>query len=292
MFDLKKRSSLTLNCSRDTEEFRRAAVRRKVKGAAGGDCHAVVSSGVFGSYSSGRACDRTGGSASNSKHGALEDDKRSPVKRSPSKPEVPPKPAHLQASLRAGLDKTHGPTSGKLPPQQVIAPEGQQSPVRACGVSVFYTSPEQSCQGSPSPIRGVGGSFLNGVSGAHLSPANHPQGTPKLTSSPVLGSPSPGKRGFQNCSPFREGGHSPAKLSPRNRSPLAGKLRTPSPVQGRIGTYSPAKTSKSWLGLHRISSGKMDRQEKSAVKSLSVPDLIVYLDESRLDFNFGSFQPC
>lgn len=33
MFDLKKRNSLTLNCSRDTEEFRRAAVRRKVKGS-------------------------------------------------------------------------------------------------------------------------------------------------------------------------------------------------------------------------------------------------------------------
>lgn len=34
MFDLKKRNSLTLNCSRETEEFRRVAVRRKVKGAA------------------------------------------------------------------------------------------------------------------------------------------------------------------------------------------------------------------------------------------------------------------
>lgn len=38
MFDLKKRNSLTLNCSRETEEFRRAAVRRKVKGAVV-DCH-------------------------------------------------------------------------------------------------------------------------------------------------------------------------------------------------------------------------------------------------------------
>lgn len=33
MFDLKKRNSLTLNCH-EAEEFRRVAVRRKVKGAA------------------------------------------------------------------------------------------------------------------------------------------------------------------------------------------------------------------------------------------------------------------
>ncbi|XP_067346503.1 FYVE, RhoGEF and PH domain-containing protein 4-like isoform X1 [Channa argus] len=33
MFDLKKRNSLTLKCSRGTEEFRRVAVRRKAKGA-------------------------------------------------------------------------------------------------------------------------------------------------------------------------------------------------------------------------------------------------------------------
>lgn len=33
MFDLKKRNSLTLSCH-DAEEFRRVAVRRKVKGAA------------------------------------------------------------------------------------------------------------------------------------------------------------------------------------------------------------------------------------------------------------------
>lgn len=40
MFDLKKRNSLTLTCSRETEEFRRVAVRRKVKDAAGMDCRA------------------------------------------------------------------------------------------------------------------------------------------------------------------------------------------------------------------------------------------------------------
>lgn len=33
MFELKKRNSLTLRCRQDEEEFRRVAVRRKVKGA-------------------------------------------------------------------------------------------------------------------------------------------------------------------------------------------------------------------------------------------------------------------
>lgn len=197
---------------------------------------------------------------------------------------VPPKPAHLQSPLRAGQAQTHSPTTGKLLPQQVNGTEQDQSPNRGCGVSVSCVSPAQNCRGSPSPVRGRGNSFLNGVSGAHISPARHTQGIPNLTSSPVLGSPSPGKRGIQSCSPLREGGHSPAKLSPRNQSPLAGLLRTPSPVQGRMGSYSPAKNSKSWLGLHRIPSGKIEGQEKRAGKSLSVPDLIVYLDESRLDF--------
>eukprot|EP00064_Thunnus_orientalis_P021135 superscaffoldBa00006236_g21290 len=63
-----------------------------------------------------------------------------------------------------------------------------------------------------------------------------------------------------------------------------GKLRTPSPVQGRMGSYSPAKNSKSWLGLNRIPSSKMEGHEKRAGKSLSVPNLIVYLDESRNPF--------
>lgn len=111
-----------------------------------------------------------------------------------------------------------------------------------------------------------------------MSPVRHTGGIPNLTSTPVYGSLSPGKRGRQ------EGGYSPAKLSPRNLRPLAGKLRTPSPVQGRVGSYSPARNSKSWLGLHRIPSGKKEGQEKRAGKSLSVPDLIVFLDENRLDF--------
>ncbi|CAK6984531.1 FYVE%2C RhoGEF and PH domain-containing protein 4-like [Scomber scombrus] len=280
MFDLKKRNSLTLKCSRDTEEFRRVAVRRKVKGAAG-DCNAAytVSSGVCGSYSCGRARDRT---QTNSELGVGEEVDRSPAKRSPSKPEVPPKPAHLQSPLRAEQGQAHSPTTGKFLLQKVNGTE-DQSPNRSYGVPFSYISPAQNCQGSPSPVRRGGCSFLNGE---QLSPARHPQGIPILVGSPLLGSPSPGKRGIQNCSPLREGGHSPAKLSPRNHSTLIGRLRTPSPIQGKMGSYSPARNSKSWLGLHRIPSSKMERQEKMAEKmagkSLSVPDLIAYLDESRL----------
>ncbi|XP_070710316.1 FYVE, RhoGEF and PH domain-containing protein 4-like [Pempheris klunzingeri] len=284
MFDLKKRNSLTLNCSREAEEFRRVAVRRKVKGAAV-ECHAshtVVSSGVCGSYSCGLACDRGCGSEPNTKPGAEEGSLRSPGKGSPFKPQVPPKPAHLQSPPRAGQTQAHNPTAGKLLPQRSNGTEQDLSPNRGCEVSVYCVCPAQSCLGSPSPVRGGGNGFLNGVSRAYISPARHAQGITNLTSSPVLGSPSPGKRGIQSCSPLREGGHSPAKLSPRNRSPLAGLLRTPSPVQGRMGSYSPAKNSKSWLGLHRIPSGKMEGQEKRARKSLSVPDLIVYLEENRI----------
>ncbi|KAM9328167.1 FYVE, RhoGEF and PH domain-containing protein 4-like [Pholidichthys leucotaenia] len=57
-----------------------------------------------------------------------------------------------------------------------------------------------------------------------------------------------------------------------------GKLRTPSPVQGK----APVKNSKSWLGLSRIPSENMEWQGKRAEKPLSVPDLIVYLDETRI----------
>ncbi|XP_042367083.1 FYVE, RhoGEF and PH domain-containing protein 4-like [Plectropomus leopardus] len=280
MFDLKKRNSLTLNCSRETEEFRRVAVRRKVKGAAV-DCvasHTVVGGGVCGSYSCGGACDRVFGSEEKSDPGAEEDNERSPAKGSPLKPQVPPKPAHLQSPLRAGQAQAHSPTAGKLLPQQNNSTE--QSPGRGCGVSVFCVSPAKNCRGSPTLVKGGGSSFLNGVCKAH-SPARNTQGIPHRTSSPLLGSPSPGKRGIQSCSPLREGGHSPAKLSPRRHSPLSGFLRTPSPVQGKMGSYSPAKNSKSWLGLNRIPSGKTE-EERRVGKSLSVPDLIVYLDESRI----------
>ncbi|XP_054655987.1 FYVE, RhoGEF and PH domain-containing protein 4-like [Dunckerocampus dactyliophorus] len=252
MFDLKKRNSLTLNSARDAEEFRRVAVRRKVKGGVP-DCHTVVSSGM---YSCGGSCDRTCGSAPVFKH----EDHQSPTKRTPSKPQVPPKPAHLQSPMRSAP-----PSSSKRSPQHFNCAT-DKSPIPAC------------CHTSPSPNKAGASCFLHG---AHLSPVrlSPSQKIPKIASSPALGSPSPGKRGIQNCSPVREGGHSPAKLSPRNRSPLSGILRTPSPVQSKVGSYSPARNSKSWLGLHRIPSGKMECQEERAGKSLSVPDLIVYLDE-------------
>lgn len=99
--------------------------------------------------------------------------------------------------------------------------------------------------------------------------------------SPVFGSTSPGKR--SNWSPLKEGGRSPARLSPRSQSPLAEKLRTPSPVHLRVGSYTPARNSKSWLGFQRAPSAKMEGQDVRTMKSLSVPDLIVYLDESRFE---------
>ncbi|KAM9772371.1 FYVE, RhoGEF and PH domain-containing protein 4-like isoform 2-T2 [Syngnathus typhle] len=245
MFDLKKRHSLTLNTSsHGVEEFRRVAVRRKAKDD-GRDCHTEVSSGV---YSCGGSCNDACGSADNSKH----QDGTSPSKRSPFKPQVPPKPAHLQTPMRTG------------PSPQPL--NDNKTPIQ---VTCYHVSP------SPSK---AGPSFLSEprTSPTRLSPS---QKIPKLATSPALGSPSPGKRGIHNCSPFKEGSHSPAKLTPRNRSPLMGLLKTPSPVQGMMGSYTPASNSKSWLGLNRIPSVKNDRQEKSTGKSLSVPNLIVCLDE-------------
>ncbi|XP_029018265.1 FYVE, RhoGEF and PH domain-containing protein 4-like [Betta splendens] len=200
MFDLKKRNSLTLNCRRETEEFRRVAVRRRAKGAAD-DCHAS----------------RTG----------------------------PSKAVPFQTPLRAG----QGP-----------------SPNRAglYGLSV-------SCVGlaSPSPLRG-GGRFSNRASAAQISP-----GTGSF-----LGSPSPGKRGLRGCSPLRKAGRASGKPSPGNHGSVAGRLRTPSPVQGSTCNQTPMKSSRSWLRLHRISSGKMRGQERRVRKCVSVPDLIGYLDEN------------
>ncbi|XP_058480031.1 FYVE, RhoGEF and PH domain-containing protein 4-like isoform X1 [Solea solea] len=260
MFDLKKRNSLTLNSSREPEEFRRVAVRRKGKGAEVDCVSQTASSGVCGTYSCGYTCDKVCGS----EPWCAEDKNKtkSPAKRSPLKPQVPPKPAY-------------SPTTG---PHHVNV---DQSPNRCYGLSVSCVSPAQNYLNSPSPVRGGGSSVLNGVFATHISPARQAQGFPRLASSPVLGSPSPGKRGIHRCSPFKEGGHSPARLSPRNLSPLAGKLRTPSPVQKKMGSYNLGKNSKSLLGLHRIPSGKTHGQEKMTGKSLSVPDLIIYLDESR-----------
>ncbi|XP_029351108.1 FYVE, RhoGEF and PH domain-containing protein 4-like isoform X2 [Echeneis naucrates] len=274
MFDLKKRDSLTLNCSREAEEFRRVAVRRKVKGGAA-ECRApqTVSSGACGTYSSGHTCARVCRSEPNSK----EDNQTTPAKRSPLKPQVPLKPAYLQSPARLEQHQANSPTARKLPPHIRVAEENQ-SPNRSCRPSVSSVNPTHNCQSTPSPLRGGGNFYMNGM---HISPAGLVQGMPHLSSSPVLGSPSPSKRGIQNCSPCREGGHSPAKLCPRNPSPLTGKLRTPSPILGRHGSYSPAKNSKSWLGLHRIPGSKMEGGNMGTGKSLSVPNLIVFLDESR-----------
>lgn len=194
---------------------------------------------------------------------------------------MPPKPAYFQSPESKGQDQTYNPTTGKVPVQQVNGTEPKRSPNRDYGVSLPCVSPTLNCQSAPSPVRGGVGHFLNAASWAHISPARHTQGIPSHTSCPILGSPSPGKRGIQSCSPLREGGHSPAKLSPRHHSPLMGKLRTPSPVQKRTGSYSPATNSKSWLGLNRVSNDQMERQERRVEKALSVPDLIFYVDEGR-----------
>lgn len=179
-----------------------------------------------------------------------------------------PKPVHLQSPLKA---QARSPTTGRL-----NGTEYDQSPNRANGVSC--DSPVQDSLGSPASVRRGLNSPGKGVT---LSPVRHTRRAPHIITSPVFGSHCPSKRGSQ--SPLKDSGHSP-KLSPRSQSPLTGKLRTPSPVQGKVGSYSPGRISKSWLGLYRIPSSNMDGQEKQAAKSLSVPDLIVYLDDNRLDF--------
>ncbi|XP_061570771.1 FYVE, RhoGEF and PH domain-containing protein 4-like [Cololabis saira] len=279
MFDLKKRNSLTLRVNRETEEFRRVAIRRRDKSVVD-ECHVSdVSGGVCGLYSCGRACDSFRGPIPNSK---AEGGGKNPAKRSPLKPEVPPEPAHLQSPKSPRRDQGCTPAAGKVSLQQVNGAEPDRSPSRDYGVSLPCVSP------ALSPVGGGVSYFLSPASWAHLGPASHAQGLP---SGPVLGSPSPGKRGIQSCSPLREGGHSPAKLSPRNHSPLMGKLRTPSPVQKRMGSYSPARNSKSWLGLNRISNEQTERREKKVEKAVSVPDLVIYMDEGRISAEKGERWP-
>ncbi|XP_015252715.1 PREDICTED: FYVE, RhoGEF and PH domain-containing protein 4-like [Cyprinodon variegatus] len=275
MFDLKKRNSLTLRVNREVEEFRRVAVRRRDR-ATGDGLVPDVDSGVCGSYSCGRACDRFSGTEPCSELQTKEDCENRPLKSHGA-----PKPANLRRSQKIVQDQASNSTSGSVKSQQVKRKTQEQTSNRDCGVCTSCVS-IQYCQGSPSPIKGGGSNVLNAVSVAHLSPGSQTPGFPNLSSSLVLRSPSPGKRSIEGCSPLREGGHSPAKLSPRSLSPLMGKLRTPSPVQKKMGSYSPARSSKSWLGLHRISSEKLERREKKAEKSLSVPDLIIYMDESRI----------
>nr|XP_040030159.1 FYVE, RhoGEF and PH domain-containing protein 4-like isoform X2 [Gasterosteus aculeatus aculeatus] len=179
---------------------------------------------------------------------------------------------------RGPLRGTFRGAAGDCPVSHAALPKRKRRK-SVCEVSVSCV---EDCVGSPSPIGGGWNHLVNGVSPTHISPATHTPGIPHVTSCPLLGSPSPGKKGVQSCSPSREGGHSPAKFSLRNRSPLGGLLRTPSPLKGSARSYSPAKNSKSWSGLHGISNSKMERREKSEKESLSVPELVVYFDDSRI----------
>lgn len=178
-------------------------------------------------------------------------------------------PKSVQNPLRAGR------AAGALPE----GTEQHQSPKRSKEASCVGSGPSRVF--SSSPVRGGVSTPVDEVT---LSPVKRPRGVPTLVTSPVFGCTSPGKR--TNPSPLKERGHSPAWLSPRSRSqsPLAEKLRTPSPVQWRVGSYSPGRSSKSWLGFQRAASAKMEGRDVRTVKSLSVPDLVVYLDDSRFAF--------
>lgn len=140
-----------------------------------------------------------------------------------------------------------------------------------------FINPTLNCY-SPSPVKGRRGSFGNGESQSDTSPARHSWGASNLASSPTLGAQDSANAGIRGCSPKSEGRYRPAK----NNNTLSRRQRTPSPVHGKMWTYTPAKNSKSWLGLNKISSFKLDGREKSKAKSLSVPDLITFL-EDRLD---------
>lgn len=154
-------------------------------------------------------------------------------------------------------------TSGR--PPQVNGTVQDLSPSRSLGVSASCANVAPNLRGPPSPVRGGRASL----------------GSLNLPGSKLPGPPSPGRRSILVRSPLRGRGHSPAKLSPRNHNPLTGKLRTPSPVQKRTGRYSPARTSKSWLGPQRVPSEATEGPERKTEKSLSVPNLIVSVDECR-----------
>lgn len=181
---------------------------------------------------------------------------------------VPPRPVRspLTAGQASGISA------------EVVGTEQDQSLRRSNGVSCVSLGQTRIC--SSSPVRGDVNTPLDVVT---LSPVRRHCGVPTFMTSPVFGCTSPGKRSNRS-SPLKEGGHSRTRLSPRNKSPLTGKLRTPSPVQRKAGNYSPVRNSKSWLGFQRAPSPKMEGEVRT-VKSLSVPDLIVFLDESRLWFN-------
>lgn len=182
---------------------------------------------------------------------------------------VPPRP--VQSPLTAGQ------ATGLLP-QGVESTEQDQSPKSSNGVSCVSSGQTPIC--SSSPVRGDVNTPLDEVT---LSPVKRHCGVLTLMTSPIFGCTSPGKISSRS-SPLKEGGHSPARLSPRSQSPLTGKLRTPSPVQRKVGSYTPVRNSKSWLGFQLAPSPKIGEVVRT-VKSLSVPNLIVYLDENRLGFN-------
>lgn len=229
MFDLKKRRSLPLTCNRDAEEFRRVAVRRKIKGDTDSDTCVSISCR--------QAFERVCTSGPKSKLETEEDHDRSPAKRSLHKPQVPPKPPHLQTPVKSG-------------PQQLNGHKEELSPNNRT-----FTNPSLNCY-SPSPVKEGDSSLVNGES--HISPSRHSQGISPLIHSPNLGSENVG---ILSC-------------EAKNNGPLSRRLRTPSPVHRRMWTYTPAKNSKPWFGLHKI-----DGQQRSRPKSLSVPDLIAYLED-------------
>lgn len=181
---------------------------------------------------------------------------------------VPPRP--VQNSLTAAQ-------ASEVSPQ-----EPDQGLRTSSGVSCASSGQTRVC--SSSPVRGDVSSPLDEVA---LSPVKRQRGVPTLVTSPVFGCTSPGTKRSHRSSPLKKGGHSTARLSPRNKSPLTGKLRTPSPVQRKARGCSPARTSKSWLGFHRAPSPKMEGEDARAVKSVSVPDLIVHLDGSRLGLHLS-----
>lgn len=229
MFDLKKRRSLPLTFSRESEEFRRLAVRRKMKG--------VTDDNVCISYSRRHSFERH--CRSDPKSGLEpEDHKRSPAKRSLHRPQVPPKPPHLQTPVRSG-------------PQHIHGPEEDQSPTR--GLNGF-NNPSLNCYSS-SPVKA---SFKNGKPHTSLARLAAVSQSPDITT--------------QKSSQSSEG-----RCSNR-RSPISGRLRTPSPVHGKMWTYTPAKNSKPSIGLNKFP--KFEEQERSRPESLSVPDLIAYLEET------------
>ncbi|KAF6726957.1 FYVE, RhoGEF and PH domain-containing protein 4 [Oryzias melastigma] len=256
MFDLKKRSSLTLRGCRESEEFRRVAVRRK--SAAVGASGAGV--GLCGSYSYGAPHDK----ACDSEVGPNNKDESSPLTES-----LFPQGSLKQNDLKDQAAVNRQPLN---PTKPDLSSNGDHR------VSLTHASPSQNCRSSPSPVRGQTKELQSAACVANISPSS--RGILKISGCPLLRSPSPGKRGLQSSSPLRDGGHSPAKLSPRSHSPFMGRLRTPSPVQ-KSGTDVSPKYSKPVLGRPRTPN-KMEKRDKRAKKCWSVPDLSVCVDVDRI----------